>query len=100
MDPADPRRPIDRERALERLHRLTIASAVVGVVATGAFASIAAASDSGSETAASQPDTTTNVEVQEPATTAAPTDDDATPTPTPTVRRSTGSGHATTGGSS
>ena len=100
MDPADPRRPIPRDRALHRLHRLTLASATISVVATGAFATIAAASDSGSHTTTVGP-ARTSAATPDPTAVPFPADDDTTGNaPVPLLRPSTGRRHATTGGSS
>ena len=101
MATSDARAPIPRDRALVRLHRLTVASAALAVAATGAFATIAAASDHGTAT---KPDTTPDVRLDQELVLPDPTaedHDDATSTvPAPILRPSTGRAHATTGGSS
>lgn len=113
------RRPADRDRAVDRIRRLTIGTTVAGIVAVGGFGGLAAATWHGTETtvttaavtstgddaasgsntgssAATDDDTSTTTD--DVAATAPPTTS-STQATTPTVTANRGSAHATTGGS-
>ena len=113
------RRPADRDRAVDRIRRLTIGTTVAGIVAVGGFGGLAAATYRGADTqvttaaaiattggdAASGSDTGSSTASDDGTSTAT---DDTTTSPsatsdtlatTPTVTSTAGSAHATTGGS-
>ena len=105
-----------RSRADRRLRRITIGTAVLGVVATGSLGGLAAftydgTSDTSSAlaavtmdatttttTTAATPTTSTSTATATPSATAAATTS-ATATAAPTVTTAQGNAHATTGGS-
>ena len=112
MTPATARTSADRDRAVDRVRRLTVGAGVAGVVAVGAFGGLAAMTYRGADatvTTAAVTTTTTGSTTQAASDDDAATDDDTTNattttrttsgTTTPTVTTTTGSGHATTGGS-
>jgi len=111
MKHARPLSPADRDRALARLRTMTIATTLAGVAAVGGFGTIAAASYRGATT--TDP-VTAAVTISDQATAAAatatttPTDPSSATsaattapnvTPAPTVTPTSGSAHASTGGS-
>ena len=86
-----------RADAARRLRNLTIGTAVLGVVATGGLAAIAATTNDGSDMSASAVVTTAaqSTAAPTPGTTAAT----ATTPSAPVVTTATGPGNASTGGS-
>jgi hypothetical protein len=109
MNTNDNGRAETRSRANGRLRRMTIGTAVLGVLATGSFGGLAAltydgSSDSGSAVAEVDTSTTTitttttatSAATAEPTATAAAA---AAATAAPAVTTTQGAAHATTGGS-
>jgi hypothetical protein len=86
-----------RSDAARRLRNLTIGTAVLGVVATGGLAAMAATTNDGSDMSTSAVVTTAagSTAAPTPATTAST----ATMPSTPVVNTATGPGNASTGGS-
>jgi len=119
MNAPPTRRPADRDRAVDRIRHLTVATAVAGIIAVSGFSGLAAVTWRGAEAGVTTADvTTTTSDDTSGATsgTSAGSDDTATtsttssdsttststpaPTPTtPTVTSTTGAAHATSGGS-
>ncbi|HEY7131814.1 MAG TPA: hypothetical protein VH440_06155 [Candidatus Limnocylindrales bacterium] len=116
MQPAPDRSPAERDRAVDRVRRLTIGSTIAGMVGLGAFGGLAALSDSGMSTdgvttAAISDASSGGAATTAPAPTAstdqsATTDDSATSGSAATtddsssaVTQSSGTAHATSGGS-
>jgi hypothetical protein len=100
------RRPADRDRAVDRIRRLTIGTTVAGIVAVGGFGGLAAATwhgtDSTVTTAAVIPnsdDDGTSTADDDASSTTSPAATSDTQATTPTVTTTGASAHATSGGS-
>ena len=116
------RRPADRDRAVDRVRRLTVGTTVAGIVAIGGFGGLAAATYRGAETqvttaavpvtggaddtsastSSTSDDATSDDATAAPTTSAGSTATSPTNTSTatsPSVTSTTGTAHATSGGS-
>jgi hypothetical protein len=98
------RLPVDRDRAVARLRRVTVGTAAAGMIGTALFGTLAAATYDGTNAAATS-DAVTDITAAQVAvddtsdsSTTTGTDDQLVATPAPTTA-SSGAAHASTGGS-
>jgi hypothetical protein len=104
MSTTDNGRTEARSRADRRLRRVTIGTAILGVAATGTLGFAAAAGNDGSAASSATTAAVTSAATDTASDTATDTaiddtDDVAAATPAPSVAGSSGSAHASTGGS-
>ena len=114
MNSARPRSPADRDRAIALVRRLTLGTTIAGIAAVGGFGGLAAVSSHGSAqdvttAAITSTDTDTDTGTESPtstatanspsSTSAGTSDDTSSSSSSSSITSSTGSAHATTGGS-